>query len=249
MEQRNQKGGVAYHDQIADSWEERYQDGTFKKRYEFARDQVLAPLEINGQWLDAGCGTGTFSRLVAARLDTKVLGVDASSHMISRAREIVRRSPITIQVEFKKTKTIESLPFLSSSFDGCICLSVLEYVGQPQEALSELNRVLKPGGLCVLSLPHAKSFVRRTQVFLRKLPIRRFKRGLDYLETSVFSVSPAKAGELFSSCGFVVRSELYFDPYLSSALHGLLTPSLIYYVLGKPTALKSESRLGVSEPE
>lgn len=45
------------------------------------------------------------------------------------------------------------LPFQSSLFDAVVCLEVLEYVWQPQAALIEISRVLKPGGVLLLSTP------------------------------------------------------------------------------------------------
>jgi SAM-dependent methyltransferase len=57
---------------------------------------------------------------------------------------------------------IEDLPFLEHQFDAIICLEVLEHVRQPQKAADELLRVLKPGGILLLTTPfllgyHGKS--------------------------------------------------------------------------------------------
>jgi SAM-dependent methyltransferase len=47
----------------------------------------------------------------------------------------------------------EQLPFPEASFDGVLCIEVLEYVHDIQHAFSELRRVLKPGGILIASIP------------------------------------------------------------------------------------------------
>jgi SAM-dependent methyltransferase len=68
-----------------------------------------------------------------------------------------------------------SLPLRASSFDTVVCLEVLEYVWNPALALSEMRRLLKPGGTLVLSTPFlhrmdtADDYWRFTEVALRRL--------------------------------------------------------------------------------
>jgi SAM-dependent methyltransferase len=46
-----------------------------------------------------------------------------------------------------------TLPFSEGSFDGVLCTQVLEHVSHPQELLLEISRVLRPGGILILSAP------------------------------------------------------------------------------------------------
>lgn len=48
---------------------------------------------------------------------------------------------------------IHSIPLTDSSIDAIICRSVLEHVKDPQKAMSEMHRILKPGGLLFLQVP------------------------------------------------------------------------------------------------
>ncbi|TSC64203.1 MAG: type 11 methyltransferase [Parcubacteria group bacterium Gr01-1014_106] len=48
---------------------------------------------------------------------------------------------------------IHHLPLEDDSFDAVICISVLEHVEEPQQAMKEVRRVLKPGGYCFLYVP------------------------------------------------------------------------------------------------
>ncbi len=47
----------------------------------------------------------------------------------------------------------QSLPFASASFDMCVALEMLEYVPIPSKALEEFHRILRPGGVLILSVP------------------------------------------------------------------------------------------------
>jgi len=48
---------------------------------------------------------------------------------------------------------IHSLPFADNSLDAIICMAVLEHVEEPQKAVREMYRVLKPGGYCYIYVP------------------------------------------------------------------------------------------------
>jgi len=48
---------------------------------------------------------------------------------------------------------IHDLPFKDSSFDAVVCISILEHIPRPQQAIAELHRVLKPGGKIWVQMP------------------------------------------------------------------------------------------------
>lgn len=100
-----------------------------------------------GEFLDAGMGAGRLCAALAMRGWT-VSGVDASAEMVDAAR---RRIPAAAE---RLTKAaIEDLPFPAASFDAVTATGVLEYARVPL-ALGELARVLRPGGLVVVSYPN-----------------------------------------------------------------------------------------------
>ena len=47
----------------------------------------------------------------------------------------------------------EAIPLLDSVFDTVLCIETLEHVRNPWKVMGEINRVLKPGGVCILSTP------------------------------------------------------------------------------------------------
>src|SRR5271154_5434949 len=76
---------IAYHEGLAAGWTDRYASGGFKRRAAFFTEEVLPRLAPTGEWLDIGCGSGVFSRLLAGA-GAHVLGLDGSQAMIDAAR-------------------------------------------------------------------------------------------------------------------------------------------------------------------
>jgi len=93
--------------------------------------------------LDAGAGTGALSRELAAALPTvhPVL-VDLSPAMLARADDLL--DPRTVA-------SLDALPFHDQQFDVVLCAWVIETVDDPGAAVTELLRVLRPGGLLLYS--------------------------------------------------------------------------------------------------
>jgi SAM-dependent methyltransferase len=93
--------------------------------------------------LEVGCGTGAITRQLAKRPEVKeVLGVDPSSPLLSRARELAADfDNITFQAADGRR-----LPFAAPDFDAVVMHRVLSHVPQPEAALNEARRVLHDGG-------------------------------------------------------------------------------------------------------
>lgn len=100
--------------------------------------------------LDVGCGTGSWALELASR-GAQVAGVDASAAMVAVARAKAAATPDAAarSVEFRVARA-EALPFASGVFDLVTALFVLEFVPQPEAAVREMARVLRPGGWAVV---------------------------------------------------------------------------------------------------
>lgn len=88
--------------------------------------------------LDAGCGCGRFSEIVAG-YGAYVIGVDGSNHGPEAAAALVPQG-VFIQAD------LLNLPFQDATFDAIFSIGVLHHTSNPQAAFNELVRVLKPGG-------------------------------------------------------------------------------------------------------
>lgn len=128
--------------------------------------------------LDAGCGTGGLLRFLSdwsrLSLDQRfsVAGVDASAKAIEIAKRIVPDADLRVA-------SIEQLPFPDASFDAYLAIGSWEYpLRGPERAAREAARVLRPGGLAFIEVPHANLLRRLFYMPLKRLEeIARVLRG------------------------------------------------------------------------
>jgi ubiquinone/menaquinone biosynthesis C-methylase UbiE len=101
-------------------------------------------LEAGECVLDVGCGTGLLADDMATLVGAggRVVGVDTSKDMLTLAEQRCADLP---QVNLKRANA-ESLPEEDESFDAVVCVQVLLYLPDVPTALSEMHRVLRPGG-------------------------------------------------------------------------------------------------------
>lgn len=97
------------------------------------------------QILDVATGTAGVAIALARGTDAHVTGVDISGPMLERGRERVRAAGLDNRVRLQ-TARAEELPFPDQSFDAVSFTYLLRYVADPAATLTELARVLRPGG-------------------------------------------------------------------------------------------------------
>jgi ubiquinone/menaquinone biosynthesis C-methylase UbiE len=113
---------------------------------------------LPNEWvLDAGCGTGNYA-IALAQARFQVIGTDFASGMLAKAQGKVTDS-LSQLVSFQPADLNVSLDFPEARFDHVISISVLQAVANALFTLSELQRVLKPSGTIVLSLPKQDSIL------------------------------------------------------------------------------------------
>lgn len=91
--------------------------------------------------LDIGCGSGTSAMLLADEFDFEVTGIDASASNIERAALRSGDSGISFLAA-----DVHTLPFEDDEFDGIVSECVFSLLADKPAALTEMRRVLKPGG-------------------------------------------------------------------------------------------------------
>ena len=147
-----QPRGVTVHREQADLFERRYEQferDPYFDSFTYSRlklEQVLTRhldrLPDRAKLLDVGCGTGDLLRRLGARFDCA--GCDPAEEMLEHARTANPAADLTVA-------TAEALPYEAGLFDAVLCVEVVRYLPDPRTALRELARVLRPGGLALVT--------------------------------------------------------------------------------------------------
>jgi len=122
----------------------------------FVIDDVGA-LEV-GRALDVGCGIGQALFPFAVRKGALGVGVDVSALGVRMGREFYTTDLPEARVAFIRAAA-ESLPFAPDSFDLVNCRLALPYMRNAR-AIAKVARVLRPGGLFLLKIHHARYYLR-----------------------------------------------------------------------------------------
>ncbi len=107
--------------------------------------------------LDLGCGGGRHA-FAAFRLGARVVALDAQAEEIAKVRNTIGAMVEAAEVPSDEEAGVVQadalrLPFLDSSFDRIIASEVLEHIDEDRTAMSELARVLRPGGTIAVTVP------------------------------------------------------------------------------------------------
>lgn len=156
----------------------------------YSQYQLTLPLMrryVSGRLIDLGCGSMPYKSLIADRVNAYD-SLDAYPHS----------SELTYVGDIQNMSMIAA-----ETYDSAICLEVLEHVPDPFRAAAEILRILKPGGILVLSVPHLSRLHGEPHDYYRftRYGVRRL------LEKSGFTVlSLETRGGLFSFLGHQVAT-------------------------------------------
>jgi ubiquinone/menaquinone biosynthesis C-methylase UbiE len=114
------------------------------------------------RWLDAGCGAGTYTRLLE-RDGLDVVGVDYSLITLCKARTRDAREHAYVVADIRR------LPFAAGSFDGLLCLGVLQVMSDSASVIEELCRQVRPGGQLWLDALNRRCVVHAADLLRRRL--------------------------------------------------------------------------------
>ena len=139
-------------DENAEAWTQLARAG-----YDVYRDRVNTPAffamlpDVSGlAGLDIGCGEGHNTQLLAGR-GAQMTAVDISKTFLRHARESERQTSLGIRYE--NASALE-LPFADTSFDFATSFMCLMDAAEPEHAIREAYRVVKPGGFFQFSITH-----------------------------------------------------------------------------------------------
>jgi ubiquinone/menaquinone biosynthesis C-methylase UbiE len=99
------------------------------------------------RWLDVGCGTGAFTGLIIDRCSPRsVHAIDPSKPQIEHARRQLSGMRVDLRVA-----DAQALPFKDAAFDLAACALTINFVPDRTRALSEMCRVVRPGGFVAVT--------------------------------------------------------------------------------------------------
>lgn len=135
---------------IHQEWESRYRESDVRRMQEESLERVIGLVRARpGAFvLDVGCGSG-FNAIHLARLGFQVLAVDFSEVVLANARAHTRTAGFDDRIDIDN-EDLTALSLHDSSADHVLCWGVLMHIPAVEAAVSELSRVLRPGGALIV---------------------------------------------------------------------------------------------------
>jgi len=153
-----------------------------------------------GKLLDVGCGGGDFLEALSLyRPKCKLFGIDLSKKAIDFAKKK------DIKAEFMVADA-QKLPFKDKSFDIVVCFDLLEHVKKPEKVLSEVNRVLRKGGLFHAFVPTENNFFS-----FEGLLIKMGWKGKEIYGGHIHRFSFGELKKMFKKKGFEIKKVRWGD--------------------------------------
>jgi len=133
---------------LKEAYKDAYNNKTSSSEIDARMLLAVEELEPGTKVLEVGLGSGGFSKGISSFIDIDLYGVDVSQSAIDSCKDYLVEG-------FVRDLSNENLPWQNNYFHSVICLEVFEHLQNPYKALSEIQRVLMPGGKLILSLPNS----------------------------------------------------------------------------------------------
>jgi SAM-dependent methyltransferase len=224
-------------------------DMAFRKRVQSVFDWL--PPREGMTILDMPCGRGFYLNMLRyVSPGVRLVGGELDRPVIEKAARNVGHLPGIALVNCN----IYAMPFPDETFDGVIVSEILEHVDDDVRALREVMRVLKPGGVAVITVPNADypfwwDPINKTLELLFKRPIRRgMFAGLWANHVRLYRLDQLR--ETIARSGFILEEERAFThhsfPFIHNLVYGIGMPLLESGALSGDMA-KAANRLTFDE--
>jgi len=153
--------------------------------------RVLEP--VSGRVLDIGSADGFFTHEIARRTHaSEVIGIDVLKTSVAYAKKRYAADP---KLKFLLADA-HNLPFPKSHFSAVFCLEAMEHVLDPDVVLSQIGKVLKPGGYTVILVPSENILFKIVWFFWTKW------RGRIWTDTHLHFFSGGRLEKRIARAGF-----------------------------------------------
>ncbi|MDO8366385.1 MAG: methyltransferase domain-containing protein [Saprospiraceae bacterium] len=122
---------------------------TFRNRYQFVKNRLekYAPKDSK-MALNLGTGEGDYDRMIADHCK-ELIGCDVNEEDLAHARNL---NANVANLRYEPANALD-LSYSNASFDLIVSCEVIEHVGQPEKMVQEMSRVLRPGGVAIMTFP------------------------------------------------------------------------------------------------
>lgn len=162
------------------------------------------PGEPGKRWLDAGCGAGTYTRILLQHGHV-VVGADYSLPTLRKATARGLDGAVFAVGDVRR------LPFEQDQFDGILCLGVTQALEESDAAIREFARLLKPGGHLWIDALNGWCAIHAVRALWRRILGRPVHLRYE---------APRRIKQLCAECGFT-EVRLHWMPILPARSHGL----------------------------
>jgi SAM-dependent methyltransferase len=111
----------------------------------------LLRLSSSSSVLEIGCGSGGYAVHLAKRIGCQVVGLDINAEGVRNAQALADKDKLGPRAKFEQCDVSQRLPVEDNAFDAIYSNDVLCHVPRRSQVLSDLRRVLKPGGRLLFS--------------------------------------------------------------------------------------------------
>jgi len=177
-------------------------------QFKFLRRMIAGELKKHhpgGKLVDVGCGPGYLIAVIAKSLPhLDIIGVDIAEEMLQAATDNLSSSGLRERVKFQRGD-VRELPFEDNAVDFVVSSLSLHHWSEPEPALQEIRRVLKPGGQFLIFDLRRDSrrffywLIRVVTRFVVPAPIRHIKEPFGSI---LSSYTMAESAAFLSGAGF-----------------------------------------------
>lgn len=195
--------------------------GHFRHSFEKRRFALIAGLLTRKRVMkvaDVGCGNGWLTEMLVRR-GRSVVGVDLGFDSIDRASARLLR--LDIHVPFV-LGDVYRLPFTDASVDAAVASEMIEHLDSPENALAEIARIVRPGGLVVISTPYREKIEQTLCIHCnQKTPVNAHLHSFDKQSLTFLTESAGLAVEQIIVFGSKIAERFGFAGLTAPLPYGL----------------------------